>query len=79
MDVTAGLLSDELVRAVESLSEAFAARSIRHALIGGLAISMRGRPRFTQDVDFLLDVPQLACPACSTTSWSEASRWIRRS
>jgi len=56
------LLSDELVRAVDALSEAFAARSVRHALIGGLATSMRGRPRFTQDVDFLLDVPQVALP-----------------
>jgi hypothetical protein len=53
-------LPDQLFRAVESLSEAFAARSIRHALIGGLAISIRGRPRVTQDADFLLDVPQLA-------------------
>jgi len=56
------LLSDELVQAVDSLAEAFAARSIRHALIGGLATMMRGRPRFTQDVDFLLDVPQVALP-----------------
>ena len=56
------LLSDELVRAVECLAEAFAARSVRHALIGGLATMMRGRPRFTQDVDFLLDVPQIALP-----------------
>jgi len=56
------LLSDELVQAVDSLAEAFAARSIRHALIGGLATMMRGRPRFTQDVDFLLDVPQIALP-----------------
>jgi hypothetical protein len=58
-----GLLAEELVRAVESLSEAFDARSIRHALIGGLATSMRSRPRLTQDVDVLLDVHQLALPA----------------
>lgn len=56
-------LADELIRAVELLGEAFAARSIRYALVGGLATSMRGRPRFTQDVDVLLDVPQLALPA----------------
>ena len=43
-------------------SESFAARWIRHALIGGLAISIRGRRRLTEDVDFLLDVPQLALP-----------------
>ena len=56
------LWSEELDRAVESLSEAFATRSVRHALIGGLATSLRGRPRLTQDVDFLVDVPQLMLP-----------------
>ena len=35
------------------------ARSVRYALIGGLAVTIRGRPRFTQDVDFLLEVPQI--------------------
>jgi hypothetical protein len=55
-------LSEELSLAVESLAESFAARSVRHALIGGLAISMRGRPRLTQDIDFLVDVTQIALP-----------------
>jgi hypothetical protein len=50
------------VQAVESLAEAFDARSIRYALIGGLAFVLRGRPRFTQDADFLLDVPQIVLP-----------------
>jgi hypothetical protein len=62
MDTDDRHLSEELVLAVDSLADAFAARSVRHALIGGLAISMRGRPRLTQDVDFLVDVPQLALP-----------------
>jgi Nucleotidyl transferase AbiEii toxin, Type IV TA system len=62
MDTDRGLFANELVRAVEALCDAFAARSIRHALIGGLAISMRSRPRLTQDVDFLLDVPQVDLP-----------------
>jgi hypothetical protein len=55
-------LDDELLDAVNALSEALAARSVRHALIGGLATSIRGRYRYTQDVDLLLDVPQLALP-----------------
>ena len=55
-------LPAELVRAVELLADTFAARSIRYALVGGLATLMRGRPRFTQDVDVLIDVPQLALP-----------------
>ncbi len=62
MDTELGPLSDELIRAVESLSEVFAARSIRYAVIGGLATFMRGRVRFTKDVDILLDVPQTMLP-----------------
>jgi hypothetical protein len=62
MDIDHGLLADELDRAVELLAESFAARSIRHALIGGLATSLRGRQRTTQDVDFLIDVPQIQLP-----------------
>jgi hypothetical protein len=56
------LLANELIRAVESMADVFAARSIRYALVGGLATLMRGRLRFTQDVDVLLDVPQIALP-----------------
>ena len=62
MAIDRGLLSEELALAVDSLAEAFAARPVRHALIGGLAVSMRGRPRLTQDIDFLVDVSQIALP-----------------
>ena len=62
MDIDRGLLTDELDRAVSSIAESFADRSIRHALIGGLATSLRGRQRTTQDVDFLIDVPQIHLP-----------------
>src|SRR5256885_1073947 len=56
------ILADELIRAVELLADSFAVRSTRYAIVGGLATMMRGRPRFTQDVDVLLDVPQVALP-----------------
>jgi hypothetical protein len=62
MHVDASFLPGESVRAVESLAEVFAARSIRYALIGGLAFILRGRPRFTRDVDLLLEVPQIVLP-----------------
>ncbi len=62
MHVETRLLPDDSVRAVEYLAQAFDARSIRYALIGGLAAVLRGRPRFTQDVDFLLEVPQIILP-----------------
>ncbi len=55
-------LAGDLIRGVELLADTFAARSIRYALIGGLATLMRGRPRFTQDIDILLDVPQISLP-----------------
>jgi len=55
-------LGNDFVRAVELLADTFTARSIRYAVVGGLATALRGRPRFTQDVDILLDVPQLALP-----------------
>jgi hypothetical protein len=56
-------LATELIRAVELLADTFAERAIRYALVGGLATMMRGRPRFTQDVDVLLEVPQIALPS----------------
>ena len=49
------ILADEAVRAVESLADAFTARLTRYAIVGGMATLMRGRPRFTQDVDVLLE------------------------
>ena len=62
MPADPNVLTAELIRAVELLGDAFAAKSIRYALIGGLATTLRGRPRFTQDVDLILDVPQIALP-----------------
>lgn len=56
------LLTEELIRSVELLADAFAAKSVRYAMIGGLGTTLRGRPRFTQDVDVLLDLPQIVLP-----------------
>ncbi len=55
-------LNVELDEAVGLLVEAFTSKSIEYALVGGLAASLRGRPRFTQDVDVLVRVPQIALP-----------------
>jgi hypothetical protein len=62
MDTKNDPLANDLIRAVELLAEVFAARGIQYALVGGLATMLRGRPRFTQDVDILLQVPQPALP-----------------
>lgn len=55
-------LGDEIDVALERCASAFANKNIRYSLIGGLATLLRGRPRFTQDIDFILDVPQLKLP-----------------
>lgn len=62
MDTDRQLFEEELNVALDALAEAFAHRSIRHALIGGLAIGLRGRPRLTQDIHFLVDIPEIALP-----------------
>jgi hypothetical protein len=62
MHIENDLLPVDSVQVVESLAEAFDARSIRYALIGGLAFVLRGRLVYTQDVDFLLEVPQIVLP-----------------
>jgi hypothetical protein len=47
-----------LLRLVDALHK----RRIEYALIGGLAAGYRARPRFTQDIDLLLMVPQAILP-----------------
>jgi hypothetical protein len=53
---------DVLEGAVELAAVARQA-NLRYALIGGLATGYRTQPRFTQDIDFLLQIPQLQLPA----------------
>jgi len=52
----------ELADAVRLLAVAFERRKVRHALIGGLAVGKRTRPRATKDADFILQVPALSFP-----------------
>jgi nucleotidyltransferase DUF2204 len=53
----------ELVDAVRSIAAVFERRKVRHALIGGLAVGVRSRPRSTKDADFIVTVPALTLPA----------------
>ena len=55
-------LPQDLLIALLQLVQALHRLQIRYALIGGVATGYRSRPRFTQDLDFLLDVPQLLLP-----------------
>lgn len=52
----------ELAEAVRRLATVFQERRVQHALIGGLAVGLRSRPRATQDADFIVSVPALALP-----------------
>lgn len=52
----------ELLDTVRRLAVVFARRKVRHALIGGLAVGLRSRPRATKDADFILHVPALTFP-----------------
>ena len=48
---------DNLVLTVSGLTQIFAHRKLKYALIGGLALSQQIFPRYTKDIDFLIDVP----------------------
>ena len=55
--------SDPLQRALSLVVVAIDRCTPRYALIGGLATGFRSRPRFTKDVDLIVDVPQIKLPA----------------
>src|SRR5262245_33823632 len=57
------IMSDtELADTVARLAQVFGRRNVSHALIGGLAVGLRSRPRATKDADFILSVPAIAFP-----------------
>ncbi len=55
-------LPQNLLTGLLQFVEAVDRLGLRYALIGGLAAGYRSRPRFTQDLDFLLGVPALMLP-----------------
>ena len=56
-------VSPDLTAGLAELADSLNRRGIQYALIGALASGYHGRPRYTQDVDLLLLVPQLALPS----------------
>jgi hypothetical protein len=62
MAVDLSALPQDLVTGLLALGRVLEARGIRYALIGGVAAGYRSQPRYTQDLDFILQVPQLALP-----------------
>jgi predicted nucleotidyltransferase len=54
--------AEELHQGLVAAAQALSQHQARYALIGGIATSFRSQPRFTKDIDFLLEVPALVLP-----------------
>jgi hypothetical protein len=61
--ITESDLVDGLARTAQALQQ----HGVQYAVIGGMAAGYRSQPRFTKDVDFLLQVPQVELPALLET------------
>ncbi len=55
-------LSNEMREALDEATGAMDHHAVSYALIGGIAASYRSQPRFTKDIDFLVQVPQIVLP-----------------
>lgn len=55
--------SDRFDRALADVAGVLRGQGLRHALFGGLAVVLRGAPRLTTDIDFLVEVPRIRQPA----------------
>ena len=60
-------LPDDLSKALARLVDALQEHNIAYALIAGLAAGYHSRPRFTRDIDLVLQVPQIALPRLFAT------------
>jgi len=56
------MIDNRVMGAARELAAALAGATISYALIGGLAVGVRSRPRATRDVDILIQVPQIRLP-----------------
>jgi hypothetical protein len=59
----AGGPSDAIEAALTDVVAVLSQANVPYALIGGLATGYRSRPRYTKDIDLILDVPQIVLPA----------------
>ncbi len=55
-------IPSDLQTALKEMAASLQALELRFALIGGMAVGYRSRPRFTRDIDLLLDIPQVVLP-----------------
>ena len=59
----AGRPADAIEAALTDMVTVLTRAKVPYALIGGLATGYRSRPRYTKDVDLILDIPQITLPA----------------
>jgi hypothetical protein len=52
----------DLLDTARQLAGIYSRRRVTHALIGGLAVGLRSRPRATKDADFIVSIPALSLP-----------------
>jgi hypothetical protein len=52
----------QLIDGLAASAETLAQHRVQYAVIGGMAAGYRSQPRFTKDLDLLLQVPQLQLP-----------------
>jgi hypothetical protein len=55
-------VADSLLGALEALSKSMDDAGVPLVLVGGVAVSLLGRPRFTRDIDALIDLDESRLP-----------------
>lgn len=58
---------EELLSGLAATAAALERHRVNYALIGGMAAGYRSQPRFTKDLDFLLEIPQVTLPGLLET------------
>jgi len=71
------MISPKIMEALVKMSALLRARGVRHAVIGGVATSFRSRPRTTQDLDFVLQIPQVTLPGLLEAAAAEGFTFER--
>jgi predicted nucleotidyltransferase len=59
--------SESLLQGVAEIAKALRSHDVSYALIGGMAVGFRALPRYTEDINVLLRIPQVQLPAVLET------------
>lgn len=56
-------ISTQLSEALLHIKKVFDARRVKYCVIGGFAVGYLSTPRFTKDIDFIVNLPHLVLPS----------------